>query len=459
MRAWIAVGFLTWAAAVLPAQAQPAGPPLYRVFLADGTGLASFGEWARVDDRLVFSMPLTPGAGASDLHLVSLPINRVDLVRTQRYADSVRAATYAANRGESDFALLSGEMARTLNQIAGVADPKVRLAMAERARRALADWPGTHYGYRAAEVRDFVGVLDEVIAGLRASAGGNRFDLALSATTTDAPETEALIPAPDQTEVIRGLMSAAQAVDSPAEKVSLLQSVVALVDRAVDLLPETFAKAIRATAAGSIADEQRVERNYARLRATVLTEAAQHASRANVRGLERLRTRIRQQDKQLGERRPDAVAALLATIDSDLDAAHRLRLAQDQWSLRVERMRQYEASSGAFIATLLQASRGLDDIRAMAGPAPQELRPLAQRIDRSARRLALVEAPAELSAVHALFQSAFSLAGNAVQLRQDAAAVASVDLARQAAAAASGAIMLLERARADLASAMKPPIP
>jgi hypothetical protein len=191
----------------------------------------------------------------------------------------------------------------------------------------------------------------------------------------------------------------------------------------------------------------------------VLTEAAQHASRANVRGLERLRTRVREQDKQLGERRPDAVAALLATIDSDLDTAHRLRLAQDQWLLRVERMQEYASSTGPFIATLVQAGRGLDDIRAMAGPAPQELRPLAQRLDRSARRLALVEAPAELAAVHALFQSAFSLAANAVQLRQDAASAASVDLARQAAAAAAGAIMLLERARTDLASAMKPPIP
>ena len=57
--------------------AQNADPLLYRVFLSDGTGLASFGEWARVEDRLVFSMPLTPGAGPSELHLVSLPLQRV----------------------------------------------------------------------------------------------------------------------------------------------------------------------------------------------------------------------------------------------------------------------------------------------------------------------------------------------------------------------------------------------
>jgi hypothetical protein len=459
MRAALVVGGLIWTTAVVPAQAQSVGPPLYRVFLSDGTGLASFGEWARVDDRLVFSMPLTTGTGPSDLHLVSLPISRVDLARTQRYADSVRAAAYASSRGETDFALLSGEVARTLNQIAGIDDPKARLATAERARHALAAWPGTHYGYRAKEVREFVGVLDEVIAGLRASAGGNRIDLALTATTTDAPEMEALLPAPDQTDVIRGLMSAADAVDSPAEKASLLQSVVALVDRAVDLLPEPFAKTIRATAVGALAAEQRIERNYARLQMSVLTEAARQTSRANVRGLERLRRRVHEQDTQLGQRRPGTIAALLATIDGNLDTARSLRLAQDQWLIRVERMKQYDAASGPLVATLIQSAGGLDDIRAMAGPVPQLLRPLAQRLDRSARRLALVAPPVELAAVHALFQSAFSLAANAVQLRQDAAAAASVDLARQAAAAASGAMMLLDRARVDLAEAMKPPIP
>ena len=84
----------------------------------------------------------------------------------------VRAATYASNRGEADFAHPERRRGANAQSVAGITDPKARLAAAERARRALADWPGTHYGYRATEVREFVGVLDEVIAGLRASAGG-----------------------------------------------------------------------------------------------------------------------------------------------------------------------------------------------------------------------------------------------------------------------------------------------
>jgi hypothetical protein len=39
---------------------------------------------------------------------------------------------------------------------------------------------------------------------------------------------------------VRQLMSAAAIVDSPVEKVSLLQSVLAFLDRTVDLLPDAF---------------------------------------------------------------------------------------------------------------------------------------------------------------------------------------------------------------------------
>jgi hypothetical protein len=439
--------------------AQSAQPLLYRVFLSDGTGLASFGEWARVDDRVVFSMPVTTDAGPSDLHLVSLPVRRVDMRRTERYAHSVRAASYAATRGEIDYARLSDEVARALNQIAAEANPIVRLATAERARRLLTEWPGAIHGYRAAEVREIVTVLDEVIAGLRSTTGtAGRFDLSLSTTTTEAPAVEPLLPPPDHTQVVQGLLSASLAVESPEEKVSLLQSVVALVDRAVDLLPEAFARAIRVSALGAIADEQRIDRQYARLRTTTMSAATAHVARADVRSLERLRRDVARQDARLGSRRPTTVAALVATLDAHLDSARRLRLAQDHWLLRIDRLRAYQQASSPHVETLAGSAASLDDIRSLAGPEPQRLRVLSDRLGRAARLLAVIVPPDELSAVHALLRSAYSLATNAVQLRLDAAAAADVDLARQAAAAASGALMLLERARADLAVSMQPPI-
>ena len=102
------------------------------------------------------------------------------------------------------------------------------------------------------------------------------------------------------------------------------------------------------------------------------------------------------------------------------------------------------------IQTLAQAKSSLDDIRVLAGPTPQRLRPLAGRLSRASGRLALVKAPLELQAVHAVLRSAYQLAENAVQLRLEAVTAADVELAKQASAAASGALMLLDRGLADL---------
>jgi len=431
--------------------------PLYRVFLADGSALASFGEWARVEDRLVFSMPMAPGAGPGDLHLVSLPVQRVDLARTERYADSVRAEQYAATRGEADFAQLSSTVAQTLNQVASLADPLERLAAAEQARRALADWPARHHNYRGTDVREIIGVLDEVISSLRASAGLGAFDLSFS-TNTVAPPSEPLMAAPTHEDVVQQLMTASTLVDSPAEKMSLLQSVVALIDRAVDYLPASVAAAIRSRALSEITDEQRTDDAYAHLRATALADAARFAEGADVRSLELVRRRVHAHDEKLGARRPDAIAGVLATLDARLDAAHRLRLAHDQWLLSEGRMRAYRRAALPYIQALIDRKTSLEDIKLLAGPAPQRLRPLARDLERRRRLLALLDPPPALAAVHAAFRSAYTLAENAVQLRRDAVEVADVDLARQASAAASGALLLLERARADLRAALQPPL-
>jgi hypothetical protein len=458
MKAWL--GFVVAAiasGAAVPSAFAQAAPLLYQVFLVDGTALSSFGEWARVDDRLVFSIPLTVTPDASRLQLVSLPVQRVDLPRTEQYAEAVRAATYVAHRGEADFARLSDEVARALNEIAIIPEPAQRLAAAERARRALADWPASHYSYRAAEVSEIMGVLDEVIAGLRASAGLPRFDLALATTTTEPPGILLASP-PDDQEVVQQLMKASEAVTSPAERISLLQSVIALLDRAITALPKAFSTTIRAAALGGLQREQRIDAQYTRLRTATLADIGRYSRQADVRGLERVRRRLRTQDARLGSARPDDVAALLSVLDTELDAAHRLRLAHDQWLLRVDRLRAYEEAAQPFVDTLAQSSVSLDDIRTLAGPEPHRLRPLAQRLDRGARRLALVQPPAELAAVHAVLQSAYSLAENAVKLRLDAAQAADVDLARQAASAASGSMMLLERARVDLQSALQSPV-
>ena len=130
------------AALVMPigAAAAPAADDatLLRVFLTDGTSLVSFGEPARVGDRVIFSMPTGPAQNPV-LHLVNLPADRVDWDRTNRYAVNARMTRYVQTQAEDDYAALSNQVATTLNEVAHTPDPVLRLAIVERARRTLAE--------------------------------------------------------------------------------------------------------------------------------------------------------------------------------------------------------------------------------------------------------------------------------------------------------------------------------
>ena len=64
------------------ATAQPAASRvLFRVFLSDGRVLSSYGEWARLDDRVIFSMPTQLSREPVELQLVTIPSQRVDWPR------------------------------------------------------------------------------------------------------------------------------------------------------------------------------------------------------------------------------------------------------------------------------------------------------------------------------------------------------------------------------------------
>ena len=104
---------------------------LFRLFLRDGTSLVSYGEFARVDEQVVFSMPVGGPIDEPRLHVVSLPSSEIDWGRTDRYAASARYQRYAETRGEDDFQLLSNNIARVLNEIALSDDKRGALTSAE----------------------------------------------------------------------------------------------------------------------------------------------------------------------------------------------------------------------------------------------------------------------------------------------------------------------------------------
>src|SRR5665213_1970222 len=151
-----------------PAASAADDATLFRVFLKDGGTLVSYGEVARVGDRVVFSIPA--GAGTPPpLHLTNLSADRIDWVRTERYAMSARSGRYIETQAENDYTELSNQVAQTLSEVGKTIDQAQRVALVERARRMLATWPPEHFNYREPDVRQLVTMLDAAIADLRAT--------------------------------------------------------------------------------------------------------------------------------------------------------------------------------------------------------------------------------------------------------------------------------------------------
>lgn len=430
-------------------------PPLFRVFLTDGRSLTSYGEWSRVADKVVFSLPLSSGP-TPDLQLVTLGADRIDWARTERYANTVRTAHYTSTRAEDDYAQFSNQVAAVLTSVAKEPEATRRLAIAESARTALAEWPRQHYGYRAADVQQMLSLLDEVISDLRAAAGQPAFELNL-VSATPPPAPDALLPSPTSAELADELLTASTLAESPAEKTTLLERVVGLIDRAAGLLPEAWATRVRTTALASITSERATDRAYSKLAASVLARASARARAADVRGLERLRADVLESDSELGGKRPAELSAMLAAIDTGAETARRLRLARDQWKLLEPAFRSYQKAVSPALKELDRATSALEDIRAQAGPAPSAITRTMARLSKAQASVRRTNPPPALASAHALLQSAWDMADNALKLRLRAVESGSATRAGEASAAAAGALLLTARVRDDIAAAVKVP--
>jgi hypothetical protein len=430
--------------------------PLFRVFLTDGKTVLSYGEYARVDDRLVFTMPTRIRPEPGGFELVSLPLNRVDWPRTEQYASRVHAALYAASRGAADFATLSAEVARSLNEISSTGVPSERLAKAEKARQALAEWPSTHFGYKVAEVREFLGLLDGIIAELRASVGQTRFSLTLTTPLAAAPEPP--LPPPTDVEVVEGMTAAAAAAEGPVEKIGLLQKVVDVLDSTMGLLlPEAWAARVRREVTTDLTAERRIETAYTKLRSTTLEASNKAARRRDADELRRLRAAVLEEDARLGKRQPGNILALIATLDAAIDSARQLRTTHDQWSKRASLYRSYRRAMKGSFSLFDDIVSSLEQVRSMSGPRPEQLMALSKRLAGAERKAAKVVPPEELMAGHALVRSAWELAQNAVRLRLQSVSDNSLAGGQQASSAAAGALMLYRKAVTDLLKVMEEP--
>jgi hypothetical protein len=429
---------------------------LFRIFLTDGSTVVSFGEYSRVADRVVFSMPVGGRVDQPRLHAVSLPVRAVDWSRTDRYALSARYQRYSDTRGEADFLQLTNDVARVLNEIALSTDRTRALAYAEQARRTLVEWPTAHYFYRQRDVREIAMLLDESISDLRASLGIGRFDLALVASPADAV-LEPLYGMPSLREQLDQVFRVARLAERPADRVALLQSALVMLSEAGTSLPTIEAATLRRSAELQIGEEQLVDARYAALARRLMSTAARAASRARIQDVERVLDLIPREDTKLGQRRPETVNALRASVEAQLEAARHFRLQRDQWTIRRSLYGEYRSAVGSQLMQLVKTQPALERIRRLDGPSPQSVERFRARLSGGAERLSRVQPPRDLRTTHDLLVGSWRFAENALEGRYDAIHSGNIETARAASSAAAGALLLLSRAQQEIRTLLEPP--
>ena len=446
---------LVWLAAVPLARAA-ADATLFRLFFRDGASVVSYGEFARLDDQVVFSMPVGGPADQPRLHVVTLPSSQIDWARTERYAASARHEHYAETRGEEDFQRLSSDVARVLNEVALSADKNAALDQAEQARKTLADWPANHYGYRQRDVREVVALLDEAISDLRAAAGRSDFNLALVATPEETG-FEPLLAAPGLSEQIKATFRVAQLAPRVADRISLLQEALALVVEGGASLSPDEASRFRRMAEEQIHEEIAVDERYADMSHRLLVSAANAAGKARISDVERALHQVSKEDERLGGHRPEVVQSLNTALQLWLENARRLRLLRDQWQLHRASYREYQRTVGSQLMQLIKIQPSLDAIRRLAGPSPTTLVTLRGRLAGGADRLQRMTVPDDLRDTHQLLVSAWRFAATAVDIRYSAVSSGDVGIAWQASSSAAGAILMVARVQHDLRALLEPP--
>jgi hypothetical protein len=448
---------LVGASAGVAAAGNGASAVLYRVFLKDGGVLVSYGEFARVADRVVLSIPIGGTDASPVLHVISIAETAVEWQRTNAYAQAARARHYAATQGESDFARLTRDVSDTLYKVGSTDDPARRLVLGESARQQLVEWPQTHFGYKAEELQQMTTWLDQVVSELRVAAGQKSFDLALVANVTKPviPEVD-LLPAPTfRDRLENGLVAAALTADIP-QRVSILR---VLAPAAGPEFANSWMSEVRSRAAAELATELAHDRDYSQLSARALARAVVFERRADVRSLESVIRWVLDEDVRLQRARPAEVAALLATLDVKLDAARRLRLAQDAWVVRKEVLDKYWREIRTGMDRMIGVREWLVAVRQLAGPSPGALRQLSDLVTAAQRDLSRVQPPPEVAAAHSTLVAASGMAMRAASARMDAVRSGNMDTAWQASSAAAGSLMMLDQATLELRRITRAPQP
>src|SRR5262249_20356707 len=99
----------------------------------------------------------------------------------------------------------------------------------------------------------------------------------------------------------------------------------------------------------------------------------------------------------------------------------------------------------------------LENIKTLAGSGPAALGNILREAALALKAFAAITPPEEFRPAHALLMSASQLADSAARTRREAALTGDMARAWDASSAAAGALMLTDRARADIEALLKVP--
>jgi hypothetical protein len=421
-------------------------PLLLRLFLNEGGTLVSYGEYTRTPDLVVFAMPIGGPVTDPRVQVVSLPAAAIDWLRTEGYATSARYHHYASTRGEAEYRQLTDEVARTLNVIAASTEPGAALQVASRARLALLRWPQEHFGYRARDIEEIVWLLDESIGALRARLGVGAFDVALTARTEGSPLVGPP-PAPLQPlDVLNGMMAGARVSPRSADRMVLLQAAAHYLDDA-KVLPPRQASIMRAAIRDRVAGEQRLDARYAKWSTQVLRKASAAAARGRAGDVQAIASRVIEEDRRMGQARPEVVGNLLAAVQAKAAEASSFRLQKDRRLMNRSLYARYERAVGPLLDRIERVRPALELIRRQEGPAPSELSRWLTILSEGGNLLERQPPPEGIAGSHGMLVGAWHLAEQALRSRQAAVAGGSTVLATEASSAAAGALLLIRNAQ------------
>jgi len=204
-------------------------------------------------------------------------------------------------------------------------------------------------------------------------------------------------------------------------------------------------------------DELTADKRYGDLSRRVMTSATRAAQRADSSDIERLLVDLPHEDAKLGQKRPQLIEALNTSVGSRLADARRLRLRQDQWTLRRPTYRQYQRSVDSSLLVLVKSAPSLEAIRNLDGPSPDRLVSLRTQLSGGADRLQRMYTPDYLRDMHERLIAAWRFAENAAKARFNAVSEADPSSAWEASSAAAGALMMITRVQQDLETLLNRP--